>query len=49
MISQLEAERERTEDIEEYRTYTQTKRYVEEIAKDKLGLVYDGEILFKEE
>ncbi len=49
LISQLEAERERTEDIEEYRTYTQTKRYVEEIAKDKLGLVYDGEILFKEE
>ncbi len=47
--SQLETERERTEEIEEYRTYTQTKRYVEEVAKDKLGLVYEGEILFKEE
>lgn len=40
--SQLETERERTEEIEEYRTYTQTKRYVEEVAKDKLGLVYEG-------
>lgn len=47
--SQLEAEQKRTEEIEEYRTYTQTKRYVEEVAKDKLGLVYEGEILFKEE
>ena len=47
--SQLETERERTEEIEEYRTYPQTKRYVEEVAKDKLGLVYEGEILFKEE
>lgn len=47
--SQLEAEHNRTDEIEEYRTYTQTKRYVEEVAKDKLGLVYEGEILFKEE
>ena len=29
--------------------YTQTKAYVEEVAKDKLGLVYEGEILFKED
>ena len=39
----------RTEEIEEYRRYTQTKKYVEEVAKDKLGLVYEDEILFKEE
>ena len=32
-----------------YRKYTQTKAYVEEVAKDKLGLVYEGEILFKED
>ena len=25
------------------------KKYVEEVAKDKLGLVYEGEIVFKEE
>ena len=33
----------------QYRKYTQTKAYVEEVAKDKLGLVYEGEILFKED
>ncbi|MBE5884680.1 MAG: septum formation initiator family protein [Lachnospiraceae bacterium] len=46
---QKEAEEVRAAEIEEYRKYTQTKRYVEEVAKDKLGLVYEGEILFKEE
>ena len=28
--------------------YTKTKKYAEEVAKDKLGLVHDGEIIFKE-
>lgn len=46
---QIEAEKARTEEIEEYRKYTQTKKYAEEVAKDKLGLVYEGEIIFKEE
>ena len=46
---QIEAEQARTEEIEEYRKYTQTKAYVEEVAKDKLGLVYQGEIIFKEQ
>lgn len=49
LIAQQEAEAARAEEIEEYRKYTQTKAYVEEVAKDKLGLVYEGEILFKEE
>lgn len=46
---QIEAEEQRTEEIEEYRKYTQTKKYAEEVAKDKLGLVYEDEILFKQE
>lgn len=46
---QLEAEEKRTQEIEEYGKYTQTKKYVEEVAKDKLGLVYEGEIIFKPE
>lgn len=37
----------RTQEIEEYRKYTQTKKYVEEVAKDKLGLVKEGEIIYK--
>lgn len=46
---QIDAEEERAKELENFRKYTQTKRYVEEVAKDKLGLVYEGEILFKEE
>lgn len=46
---QIEEEEQRTQEIEEYRKYTQTMRYKEEVAKDKLGMVYEGEILFKEE
>lgn len=44
---QIDAEKARTGEIEEYRKYTQTKRYVEEVAKDKLGLVNEGEIIYK--
>ena len=40
-------ENARTQEIEEYRKYTQTKKYVEEVAKDKLGLVKEGEIIYK--
>ena len=48
LLTQIEDEKARTQEIEEYRKYTQTKAYMEEVAKDKLGLVYEGEILFKE-
>ena len=46
---QIAAEEKRTEEIEEFRKYTKTKKYAEEVAKDKLGLVYDGEIIFRSE
>ena len=49
LSAQIDAETGRAEEIEEYRKYTQTKAYVEEVAKDKLGLVYEGEILFQED
>ena len=35
------------ESIEEQRAYMQTDDYVEYIAREKLGLVYDDEIIFK--
>lgn len=47
--AQIAAEEDRAAEIEEYEKYTQTKKYVEEVAKDKLGLIYEGEILFKED
>ena len=46
---QIQYEENRAAEISEYETYTKTKAYVEEIARDKLGLVYEGEILFKDE
>lgn len=48
LMQEIEAEEARTKEIEEYEKYTQTKKYVEEIAKEKLGLVYEGEIIFKD-
>ena len=44
---QIEEEIARTEELEEYEKYTRTDAFVEETAKDKLGLVYDGEIIFR--
>ena len=46
---EIALEEARTEEIQEYEKYTQTKKFVEEVAKDKLGLVYEGEIIFKDE
>ena len=47
--AQIEAEEKRAEEIEEYGKYVQTKKYAEEVAKEKLGLVYEDEIIFKAE
>ena len=44
---QIAEEEKRTKELEEYEKYTKTDKYVEEIAKEKLGLVYEDEILFK--
>lgn len=41
------AEEQRTIELEEFKKYTQTQAYIEEIAKEKLGLVREGEIVFK--
>lgn len=46
---QIAAEQERAQEIEEFEKYTHTKKYIEEVARDKLGLVYEGEILFEDE
>ena len=47
--AQLEDETARQEDLQNYQSYTQSQEYVEDIAKSKLGLAYDNEIIFKEE
>lgn len=45
--AQLDKEQERADKLEEYRVYVQTKQYIEEVAKQKLGLVNPDEILLK--
>ena len=45
----IDQEKARSEELEEYGKYTQTQKYVEDVAKEKLGLVYEDEIVFKEE
>lgn len=51
-ISELEQditeENIRADELSEYRKYVQTKKFVEEIAKNKFGLIYPDEIVFKE-
>ena len=47
--SQINEEKERALDIKNLEAYVQTKKYIEQIAREKLGLVYDYEIIFKEE
>ena len=49
LIEQIEAETKRSEEIDQYEKYTQTMKYIEDVAKDRLGLVYEGEIIFKDE
>ena len=46
---QIEDEKTRTDELIEYEKYTKTAKYVEEIAKEKLGLVYEDEIIFESE
>ena len=43
----LAEEEARAAQLEEYRIYVQTKQYVEKVAKEKLGLVKEDEILLK--
>lgn len=45
---QIEEEKQRALEIEEFGKEVKTKGYIENLAREKLGLVYEGEILFKE-
>lgn len=47
LATQIEQEEERSAEIAEFEKYTHTRKYIEDTARDKLGLVYPGEIIFK--
>lgn len=52
-IKELEQQKkelqEEKKDLEEFREYVKTDEYAEEVARDKFGLVYKGEIIFEPE
>lgn len=48
LIKLIELEDKRSKELEELGVYTKTKKYAEEVAKEKLGLVYENEIIFQE-
>ena len=47
LSEQIEAEKERAKEIEEFEKYTKTKKYIEDVAREKLGLVYEDEIIIQ--
>ncbi len=49
LTKKVEEEKARTEEIDRQKEYMQTDEYMEETARDRLGLVKDNEIIFKEE
>lgn len=49
LMKQLEEEELRAEEIDELEEYVGTDEYIEDVAKEKLGLVYPNEILFEAE
>jgi cell division protein DivIC len=46
---QIKDEELRAEEIENLKDYVNSTEYIEKVARDKLGLVYRDEILFKAE
>ena len=46
---QIAAEQERAEEIEEMEKYSETLGSTEDVAKEKLGLINEGEIIFRDE
>lgn len=48
LLERLEQEQDRTEQIEQLRDYMQTDEYAEQVARERLGLVKDNEIVFEE-
>ena len=47
--TQIEGEKTRSEEIDNLEEYVGTDEYVEDVAKDKLGLIHENEIIFRAE
>lgn len=47
--TELQSAKERQEELKEEAAYRQTKQYIEDLAREKLGLVKPDEIIIREE
>lgn len=47
--AKLEEEERRSSDLADYEVYVNSDAYIEDTAKSKLGMLYDDEIIFREE
>lgn len=45
--AQIAEQESRSDSLEEYKKYVKTKKYAEEMAKEKFGLLYPDELVFK--
>lgn len=45
--AQIEEEKQRSEEIDEYEEYVKSDQYIKDTAEDRLGLVDPNEIVFK--
>ncbi len=45
--AQIESENQRSEEIDAMQEYMTTDEFVESVARDRLGLVYEGDTIFK--
>ena len=46
---QIKEEEQKAKEIEKLEEYVGTDEYIEDMAREKLGLVYEDEIIFKAE
>ena len=44
---QIGEEKKCANEMDKYKSYVESKEYIEDVAKNKLGLVYPNEIIFK--
>ena len=49
LSTSISQEKERTEEIKDLKAYVQTKKYVEDMAREKFGLVYPDEVIIQAE
>lgn len=48
LTKELEEQIRTKEQLDQYESYIGSKKYIEDSAKNKLGLIYENEIIFRE-